>query len=222
MTEPARLYCFSLDGKASCLSALLTGEECERAARFHFEKDRSHWIAARAGLRLLLAEWTGLEPLQIAIEAEPAGKPFVAGHPVHFSLSHSGGRAAVVLSKIGPVGMDLEPFSRSHKLAECLGGFCHPEERQEISGQTSLRIWCAKEAYLKALGVGFAMPPAGLRLEQNGDGTMSVRSENGRDERFRIHFPPFEPEFLIAVALPADLACPAVKIFEIPDVSADD
>lgn len=215
MTESACLYHFSLEGESSGLSAWLTDEERARAARFHFEKDRSHWIAARAGLRLLLAGWTGLEPCRVAIETEPAGKPFVAGRPVHFSLSHSGGQAAVVLSKFGPVGVDLEPLGRPHKLADCLDTFCHPEERKDRSGQALLRIWCAKEAYLKALGVGLAMPPAGLCLEPQGDGTFFIRSEIGCDLAIRIHFPAGAPDFCVAVALPADLACPGMTEFDL-------
>lgn len=220
MAEPASLCVLSLDhGRDTLarLSEILSAEERERAGRFHFERDRHEWIAARAGLRLLLAERTGCAPAQIVFAVSRGGKPSLPGSLVHFNLSHSGGRAAVVLSEAGPVGVDLEPWSRAPGLEECLETFCHPNERQkwmelktpEQKQRYLLRTWCAKEAYLKALGSGLVSAPSELEVRPTNEGIFLATSA-GSDRSVRLHFPMADQNFLVAVALPASLPSPAV------------
>src|SRR5258708_201491 len=45
------------DYSADSLKPLLAEDELSRAARFHFERDRNHFIVARAWLRKLLATY---------------------------------------------------------------------------------------------------------------------------------------------------------------------
>src|SRR5579859_6114027 len=76
------------------LQPLLVGEEITRAQRFYFEKDRRHWIVARATLRTLLGRYLDVEPQCICFASNDYGKPAItsptAGRRLHFNLSHSG------------------------------------------------------------------------------------------------------------------------------------
>jgi 4'-phosphopantetheinyl transferase len=94
-----------------------------------------------------------------------------AGGGVHVSLSRSDGHLALAVTGAGPVGIDLESVA-------ALGSFpvdpvlCSPAESAALG---SLRghaadaargaLWTAKEAVLKAAGVGLRVDPRGLSFE---------------------------------------------------------
>ena len=89
-------------------SALLSGGECERADRFHFDEDCSRWTRARALLRLHLAARLDCPAAGLVFETGPQGKPFLPDHPgFHFNLSHSGDLVAIATGP-HPAGIDIE------------------------------------------------------------------------------------------------------------------
>src|ERR1700691_1545671 len=69
------------------LARLLTGDERERAARFHFDRDRSRYIVGRGSLRVLLGSYLGLEPDQVQLAYGHNGKPQLRGAGPSFNLS---------------------------------------------------------------------------------------------------------------------------------------
>ncbi len=162
--DPARLR-----GPA-CLEALrkrLGRDERERADRFRRTADREMFIAAHALLRAALARETRHRMESLQFERETYGRPLLTAMqqpdpPVTFSLSHTPGCAAVALSRTGPVGIDVEAATR---LASDPAGFAaqwfHPNEVREVeqasaagAAQLAVSLWCLKEAYGKALGLG--------------------------------------------------------------------
>lgn len=153
--------------------SILSEDEHARAQRFVFEADSTRWRSFRAGLRRILASSLGISPQQVPLIEGPGGKPMLGPPHAHveFNLSHSETLAAVVVSQNGPVGIDLEPWSRAESLIECAEVFCHPEELRTLPPDTLqrasrlLEIWTAKEAILKALGTGLTYPPEQLRIE---------------------------------------------------------
>src|SRR5215213_7178489 len=69
---------------------ILAADELERTARFHFQKDRDHFITARALLRVILASYLGREPGQLRFSFNEYGKPALAdSETVRFNLSHA-------------------------------------------------------------------------------------------------------------------------------------
>ncbi|HRJ73969.1 MAG TPA: 4'-phosphopantetheinyl transferase superfamily protein [Terrimicrobiaceae bacterium] len=204
------------------LRRLLSGDELRRADAFHFETDRQRWTAARAALRIALGHWTGTPPESVAITTDSHGKPHLA-HPaaiVHFNLSHSGGQALIVLADEGPVGVDIEPMMRGKDLIDCAAAFLSPAELHqtaamadhEIRAAHLLKIWCAKEAYLKAHGTGLSRSPDTLTLEAETGGCGKIH-ECGNVGKFTIHFPrPGIPgNCLAAVALLPGQLCPDAR-----------
>lgn len=187
--------------------SLLSDEEIKRAARFRFERDTEAWICWRAGLRRVLADYLGLDPVRVPIHSRGSAKPRLGEpyHELHFNLSHSRSLAAVVVCGDGPVGIDAEPLDRAPSLAECRDDFCHPAEIAALPAdaaaleQALLEIWVAKEALLKALGTGLGFPPRQLRIV--GDQGRSEPVIEGLD-RFRIATPVKPPGHLLAVAVP--------------------
>ncbi len=83
----------------------------------------------------------------------------VAGNPVHFSLSHSGGLCLLAFART-PVGVDIEAVP-ALEVAQEVGECLHPREASELRALRAVdtpaffaRVWARKEAYLKGLGVG--------------------------------------------------------------------
>jgi len=78
------------------------------------------------------------------------GKPYLSDRDdIHFSLSHSGTWAMCALSD-ALVGVDIERPRSMEKVARLF-----PDAK---TGNDVLRLWTAKEAYLKLLGRGLTVP----------------------------------------------------------------
>lgn len=201
-------------------AALLTEAEHGRARAFHFDRDRERWIVSRASLRMLLERWTGEPAREIEIVVSESGKPRLVSGKLEFNLSHSAGHALIALSDEGPVGVDIEQFSRGRGIDDCRGGFLHAnEERRLIEGEARFRelikIWCAKEAWLKAVGTGFLTAPQSLEVLWHDEVHAKIESSPSVT-LFDIHL--FElleaTDLCAAAALPAGSICPAVRWFD--------
>lgn|GEM_PF-6504622 len=157
---------------AACRAVLSPGE-CRRADAFHFERDRRRFTVARATLRGGIAERTGLGPESLVIDTDVQGKPFLA-HPekvLHFNISHSGERVVLAFSEDFPLGVDIEDLSHSHRLPPMGETICAPAEWDriadlptEIRARHLIRLWTAKESFLKAAGTGFQVDPRRIEV----------------------------------------------------------
>ncbi len=132
----------------------------EQLLSFRFEADKKR--CAAAGLLL----WEHLyhhHPERFTVSYNAAGKPSVSSSSIctppipFFNLSHSGDFVMLAISDT-PVGCDIE---RLHKAILSHHVF-HPQELTHLrslpEGDTRnrefLRLWTAKEAFLKAIGTG--------------------------------------------------------------------
>ncbi len=147
---------------AAVALGLLSEEERQRAARLRRPEDRERFVAARAALRMALGERLDLPPESLRFVLSGHGKPGLEEHDVAFNISHAGRRIALAIGTAS-VGVDVERIGRPAdplRLARaCLAG--EEVARLEVAVDPSLefaRIWTAKEAVLKAVGSGFAIP----------------------------------------------------------------
>ena len=149
---------------ADNLRPLLAEDEVARAERFHFEKDRKHYINARGLLRQLLAVYLGVAAAEVQIEYAEKGKPFVSGTGINFNLAHSQGKAIYAFARGRDLGVDLE-FMREDVGEEIAERFFSPNEfaalkelPPELTKEAFFNCWTRKEAYIKARGEGLSMP----------------------------------------------------------------
>lgn len=105
----------ALNVTASCIQSLqrtLTTDERARAERFHFQKDRDHFIVARGQLRAVLGRYLDVEPSQLRFSYGPYGKPSLAresgGGDICFNVSHAGGLALYAVTRGRDIGIDVE------------------------------------------------------------------------------------------------------------------
>lgn len=148
---------------------VLSADERERAARFHFLKDREHFIAARGLLRLLLSRYLDLPPQQLSFSYSPYGKPALAGErdctSLRFNVSHSHGVALYAFTLEREVGVDVE-YIRQDVVGESIAE--HFFSAQEVTSlralpagvqpQAFFNCWTRKEAFIKARGEGLSFP----------------------------------------------------------------
>lgn len=148
--------------------AWLTPDELARAERFHFERHKRRFLAARCGLRAALAEATGRAPAALRFVDGPFGKPRLEGEPdCQFNLSHSEDEALLAIGSDGELGADIEVLRRmSDALAlarmnytadECAALEALPPAERDAG---FLRLWTRKEACLKAIGTGLSVHPS--------------------------------------------------------------
>ena len=129
--------------------------------------DRRLFRARRAVLRAFAAQCAGVEAREIVIGYDGPGAPRVHGLALHVSAAGRGRCAALAVSS-APVGVDIEPCAPA---PEPIADVLHAMERVSLSAAPEdlraalfLRVWCAKEAYLKALGEGLTRDPASVAV----------------------------------------------------------
>jgi 4'-phosphopantetheinyl transferase len=148
---------------------ILSPDERARAARFHFERDRQHFTATRALLRMILAGYLGSDPAQLAFryseKEKPSLDPQTSPHPVKFNVSHSGTAALLAFARGRALGVDVEiiredfdPSALSHRFFSTheQSQFAALDPSEKYSG--FFRCWTRKEAYIKAVGTGLSLP----------------------------------------------------------------
>lgn len=118
----------------------------------------------------------------LTVEYGEYGKPYFAERTdIHFSISHSGDYAAVVLSD-GDVGIDIQQVRPVRDgLIEKL---CDENERRFVYESDNrekafITLWSLKESYIKAIGMGMSFPldKINFRLE-NFSGELHGRISN--------------------------------------------
>jgi 4'-phosphopantetheinyl transferase len=147
----------------------LAADERERAARFHFERDREHFIVARGILRAILGSYLNQPPGCLSFCYSSYGKPALAGAPdgnaIRFNVSHSHGAALYAVTRGREVGIDLERIRCGLAVMEIAERFFSRREvatlqtlPAEAQHQAFFCCWTRKEAYIKARGEGLSLP----------------------------------------------------------------
>jgi 4'-phosphopantetheinyl transferase len=168
--EPAavRVVSSTLDVAAERLAELqasLSDDERARAERFVLERHRRRFVAARGTLRELLARELGERPRALRFEYGPHGKPRLRGAELGFNASHSQDLALYALARGRELGVDVEALREDVDHAAIAARFFSPSEREALRGTPAdaragafFSIWTRKEAFVKLLGGGLAIP----------------------------------------------------------------
>jgi len=149
--------------------SLLSLEERAAAERFKFERDRQRFISCRAQLRRILSRYVGQPPEALAIARGEFGKPYLSARSkpssIRFNMSHSAGVALVAVANDREVGVDVESLDTDLDPQDLAARFFTPGEqsfvRQHPEAEQNaafLACWTRKEAWMKAVGVGFREP----------------------------------------------------------------
>jgi 4'-phosphopantetheinyl transferase len=155
----------------------LTPAEQARFDRFRRDEDRLLFLCGRGMARELVGRALGVAPDAWAWSEGPHGRPGIAGHDagVRFNVAHSAGLVVCGLARGGEIGVDVEDRERGPIDRALVRRYCSPAEAVDIESRNGawrdrfLEYWTLKEAYLKARGLGIALPLASLDFSLDGD-----------------------------------------------------
>lgn len=134
--------------------------------------------ALSAPVRALLAAYRDQPVETVRIERGAHGKPHLVGAGLEFNISHAGGSLLLGVSRQIALGVDLEAAQRKTRSATDLAQrfFAAAEARalealpESLRQDAFLRLWCAKEAVLKAhgQGIGFGLDRVVFAIDSAG------------------------------------------------------
>lgn len=145
---------------------ILSWRERRRARAIVSETAARRFVGGRVRLRQILAGYCGVEPGLVPLRHTPRGKPYLAAPFSHirFNLSHSGGLGLLAVSAGAEIGVDLEQHRRIAS-GPIAAAWLHDGEQRDLLGCAGhdrvgafFRLWCRKEAVVKAQGAGLRFP----------------------------------------------------------------
>ena len=158
----------ALTGNELRWNEVLSPDELKRSARFHFPRDRQHFVASRALLRTILASYLDKHPARLNFLYSKKEKPSLDPADVSdvtFNVSHSAGIALMAFARGREVGVDIEQVRPDVDLEAIARRFFSPNEQNELAAlpadektEAFFRCWTRKEAYIKATGAGLSHP----------------------------------------------------------------
>jgi 4'-phosphopantetheinyl transferase len=148
--------------------AVLSTSEKQHAGRFHFERDRSAFLASRSLRRRALSHYAAVDPGQWRFTVNEHGRPRIASpvldETLEFSCSRSADMVICAVTHGIPVGADIERADRRVPGGVAESTFAPSEKAalaalpQHEQGKRFFTYWTLKESYLKARGLGLSLP----------------------------------------------------------------
>lgn len=180
------------DGLLQRYAALLSEPESAKQRRYRFAEHRHSALVTRALIRDRLALYTGQSPEALRFVIGEKGKPWLADFPhLQFNLSHTENMVVLAVTQDTPLGVDIEWMPRrsetlaiAHRYFSTLETdalFALPADKQR---DRFFDYWTLKESYIKACGLGLAIPLRHFSFMLNDEPSPIVR------EHIRLAFAP--------------------------------
>lgn len=203
LPDEVHVSCIRLDyadGFIDSFAGILAEDERDRAGRFHFERDRRRYIAARGGLRCLLGAYLDMAPTDIRLAYGAWGKPELACRPdtgMTFNLSHAGAWVFYAVARHRALGIDVETPGHGNAWRQLAPLVFSPAELAELDAAPAeekpaafLRGWTRKEAYVKGRGEGLSLPLQTFDvplLAEGGPWRVQTAPEAGAAQPWRLY-----------------------------------
>jgi 4'-phosphopantetheinyl transferase len=200
--QPLHLWCAYPDdllneGAAEACLALLSEDERARVSRFRFERHRRESLATRALMRTALSCYRPLPARAWQFKLNEHGKPAVEPEcGLRFNLSNSLGLVVCLVAEGAEVGVDVEPFERAEQILKLAPKVFSAAEQAQLENledaaklDRALSLWTLKEAYIKARGMGLALPLEGFSFLFGGEKRIRLEIDSSLgDEGARWRF----------------------------------
>lgn len=201
-------------GETESFAEILARDERERLAGFGSDQLRRRFLVARGSLRVLLGRYLQMPGEKLKFAYSQRGKPSLTGKhadTLQFNLGHSGDLALIAVSRVTPVGVDVEqvrPMRDADRIAqrffsESEAGLLRTVTEKERDA-AFFRLWTRKEAFLKATGDGLSNSLPRVEVSFLADENCRVKAVAGdRVEAAEWHLASLQPaaDFVGAVAI---------------------
>jgi 4'-phosphopantetheinyl transferase len=176
----------AVQSRMASYTSLLTDVERERCQRFVHEDDRVRFILGRTLARTMLARSAPISPRDWPIEIDERGRPELrtrpAGAPdLRFNLSHTPGLIACAVTVGREVGVDVEHIGRLVVHPNIPERFFSAREVADLRALPAAEqetvffdYWTLKESYIKARGLGLALPLGQFTFLRRADGPPTI------------------------------------------------
>lgn len=196
--------------------SLLTDDELTQMSRLYFARHRHQYLITRALIRSCLSSYFEVEPTAWRFGKNGYGKPEISfpdkAWPLHFNLSHCDGLIMCGITRDHDIGVDAEDAQRATRSAfESLSSYFSAEEIEALNQlppeqqkQRFFDYWTLKESYIKARGMGLAIPLDKFNFQFDADRLIGFRTHPElRDDARNWQFwrMPMAERYRIAVAV---------------------
>jgi len=167
-------------------AATFATDEQSRAARFHFERHRNQFTAARGWLRAIIARYLNTRPDALNFSYSKYGKPSLEDQntlQLRFNVAHSGNFALYAFVLDRNIGVDIELINSEFASETVAMRFFSANEVAALATfPTSKQLhaffdcWTRKEAFIKAQGMGLSLPLDQFEVSLNHDQPALLRT----------------------------------------------
>lgn len=173
--------------RESYLPLLAPGEH-ERMGRLVFARDRHRFLLTRALVRTMLSRYAAVAPADWQFIANVHGRPEILNPPagvpdLRFNISHTDGLIACAVTIGREIGVDVEHVNR-RLTQDVAARYFAPSEvahlrslPAEAQDRVFFDYWTMKEAYIKARGLGLALPLGDFAFHFSPDGPPAITFE---------------------------------------------
>ena len=210
--------------RVQALEQSLAADERTRANKFHFPKDRTHFIVARGALRAILGRYLSRDPRTLRFCYNQYGKPTLAGEAgsdsLFFNVSHSHEMALYAVSRNLNIGVDIEYMRMDIECEQIAVRFFSPSEvnmllavPKGVQHEAFFNCWTRKEAYIKGRGLGLSLDLNQFDVSSTpGEAAaiLNIREEGQDVSRWSLHALSPGPGYKAALAVeghPSNIKC---------------
>jgi len=212
LTDPGRV---TDSATLEAYDAIMTSEEREKQRRFRFERDRHDCLVTRALVRTTLSRYAAVPPTAWRFVHNRYGRPHLppgqCDRDLRFNVSHTRGLIACAVTLGHEIGVDVEFMSRPGKTVEVADRYFSASEIGSLRALPAERrrerffeYWTLKESYIKARGMGLALPLAQFSLVLDGTPGIGIvfdtrLADDARHWQFELMRP--TPEHMLALGV---------------------
>lgn len=215
----------------------LLPEERAQHDAYCFSADRLRYLLTRVLSRRVMAAYLNRTPENLVFSQNAFGRPALSMHQNHldldFNLAHNEDYILCAIVRQGAVGVDIEHYRQSCRLA-LVEDFFSPQELVQILRQDGVlrdqqffQLWTLKEAFIKAVGKGMAIPlDAFYFLLEEGGRSFFDPEKHGGDLAWHFFSWETEGNNIVSIAAATDLCfSPAaefrLQVYEIAEIPED-
>lgn len=165
---------------------ILSEDERTAVNRFVKPQDRHDRAVSRALVRLALSHYFPVAPRDWQFHRDKNQKPFIAAPEafsrIQFSLSHTRDAIALLVSTNPEAGVDVEKIETKADLPAVARQVFSVSELSALDhlsdsewARRFFNLWTLKESYVKARGLGLALPLKSISFETDACGETRVK-----------------------------------------------